>query len=80
MSLPGLPSKVIDKLAASPTQLPFMTEAERAVAAQPGMFGRIVFAQALAFDEAYQILMDQHSMRIVVYMYLLHVLCHPITH
>ena len=78
MSLPGLPSKVIDKLASA--QLPFMTEAERAVAAQPGMFGRIVFAQALAFDEAYQILMDQHSMRIVVYMYLLHVLCHPITH
>ena len=61
MSLPGLPSKVIDKLASSPSGLPFMTEAERAVAAQPGMFGRITFAQALAFDEAYQILMDPHS-------------------
>ena len=80
MSLPGLPSNVIDKLASSPTGLPGMTEAERAVAAQPGMFGRIVFAQALAFDEAYQILMDQSSLHIVGYMRRLHVLCHPITY
>ena len=70
MSLPGLPSKVIDKLAASPSGLPGMTEAERSVAAQPGMFERITFAQALAFDEAYQILMDPHN--IIIFFYVLH--------
>ena len=78
MSLPGLPSKVIDKLATS--GLPGLTEAERAVAAQPGMFGRITFAQALAFDEAYQILMDPSILHIVGCMHRPHVLCHPITH
>ena len=53
MSLPGLPGKVIDKA------LSDITEAERAVAAQPGMFGRINFGQGNCFDEAYQILMDR---------------------
>ena len=53
MSLPGLPAKVIDKVFSDPT------EAERAVAAQPGMFGRINFGQGNCFDEAYQILMDR---------------------
>ena len=53
MSLPGLPAKVIDKV------LPDITDAERAVAAQPGMFGRINFGQGNCFDEAYQILMDR---------------------
>ena len=54
MSLPGLPAKVIDKVLPGDT-----TEAERAVAAQPGMFGRINFGQGNCFDEAYQILMDR---------------------
>ena len=56
MSLPGLPPKVIDR--ALP---PDTTDAERAVAAQPGMFGRINFGQGNCFDEAYQILMDHQS-------------------
>ena len=51
MSLPGLPGKVIDKA------LSDITDAERAVAAQPGMFGRINYGQGQVFDEAYQILM-----------------------
>ena len=54
MSLPGLPAKVIDRL-------PDITDAERAVAAQPGMFGRINFGQGNCFDEAYQILMDRSA-------------------
>ena len=42
--------------------LPDLTDAERAVAAQPGMFGRINFGQGNCFDEAYQILMDPLGM------------------
>ena len=53
MTLPALPSSVIrDSLWND------ITDAERAVAAQPGMYGRIWFGQGLAFDEAYQILQD----------------------
>ena len=52
MSLPGLPAKFIDRV------LPDLSEAERAIAAQPGMFGRVNFSQGNAFDEAYQILQD----------------------
>ena len=53
MNLPPLSAKVIAETLAGD-----ITEAERAVAAQPGMFGRIWFGQALAFDEAYQILQE----------------------
>ena len=53
MTLPGLPASVVQKLL--PADL---TEAERAVAMQPGMYGRIWYGQGLAFDEAYQILQD----------------------
>ena len=53
MNLPGRPPKVIAEALSAD-----LTEAERAVAAQPGMFGRIWFGQALAFDEAYQILQE----------------------
>ena len=35
-----------------------MTEAERAIATSPGMYGRIWYGQGLAFDEAYMILQD----------------------
>ena len=53
MTLPALPSAVIrDSLWND------ITDAERAVAAQPGMYGRIWFGQGLAFDEAYQLLQD----------------------
>ena len=52
MSLPGLPGKFIDRV------LPDLSEAERAIAAQPGMFGRVNFSQGNAFDEAYQVLQD----------------------
>ena len=53
MNLPGLTARAIaDALDDD------ITEAERAVAAQPGMYGRIWFGQALAFDEAYQILQE----------------------
>ena len=52
-SLPGLSSKSIaEHLMAD------LTDAERAVAAQPGMYGRIWYGQGLAFDEAYMILQD----------------------
>ena len=52
MSLPGLTETAISQL------MDDITEAERAVAAQPGMYGRIWYGQGLAFDEAYQILQD----------------------
>ena len=53
MGLPPLPEKIIaESLAAN------ITEAERAVAAAPGMYGRIWYGQGLAFDEAYQILQE----------------------
>ena len=52
MGLPGLPDKVIDK------SLPTATKQEAALAAQPGMYGRIWLGQSLAFDEAYQILQE----------------------
>ena len=59
MGLAGLQSKVIDE-----SLMTDITEPERAVAAQPGMYGRIWYGQALAFDEAYQILQD-----VTVHMY-----------
>ena len=66
MGLPPLSQRAIS--ASLPNDL---TDMERAVAASPGMFGRIWCGQGLAFDEAYQILMDSvHTHR-----YLLHV--HP---
>ena len=53
MGLPPLPDKIIaESLAAN------ITEAERRVAAAPGMYGRIWYGQGLAFDEAYQILQE----------------------
>ena len=53
MGLPGLPSKVIaEKLPAD------LTSHEEAIAAGPGMYGRMWLGQSLAFDEAYQILQD----------------------
>ena len=53
MTLPALPSNVIrDSLWND------ITDAERAVASQPGMYGRVWYGQGLAFDEAYQILQD----------------------
>lgn len=65
MNLPPLSAKAISETLADE-----LTEAERAVAAQPGMYGRIWFGQALAFDEAYQILQEinvhVHTRRIVV--------------
>ena len=39
-------------------QLPDLTEAERAIAAAPGMAGRIWYGQGMVYDESYQILMD----------------------
>ena len=36
-----------------------ITEAERAIANAPGMYGRIWYGQGLAFDEAYMILQDR---------------------
>ena len=52
MGLPPLSQKAIS------ANLPGdLTDMERAVAASPGMFGRIWYGQGLAFDEAYQILM-----------------------
>ena len=38
-----------------------ITEAERAVATAPGMYGRIWYGQGLAFDEAYMILQDRNT-------------------
>ena len=55
MGLPGLPAKVISAALADN-----ITEAERAIAAAPGMYGRIWYGQGLAFDEAYQILQEPH--------------------
>ena len=53
-ALPGLSSRAISE------HLPAdLTEAERAVAEQPGMYGRIWYGQGLCFDEAYQILQDR---------------------
>ena len=53
MGLPGLPNKVIaEKLPGD------ITELEEAIAAGPGMYGRMWLGQSLAFDEAYQILQD----------------------
>ena len=53
-ALPGLSSRAISKY--TPADL---TEAEQAVAEQPGMYGRIWYGQGLCFDEAYQILQDR---------------------
>ena len=53
MGLPPLPDKVIAESLATN-----ITDAERAVAAAPGMYGRIWYGQGLAFDEAYQILQE----------------------
>ena len=55
MGLPGLPEKVISAALADN-----ITDAERAIAAAPGMYGRIWYGQGLAFDEAYQILQEPH--------------------
>ena len=53
MGLPGLPDKVIaEKLPGN------VTKEEEAIAAGPGMYGRMWLGQSLAFDEAYQILQD----------------------
>ena len=35
-----------------------ITDAERAIASAPGMYGRIWYGQGLAFDEAYMILQE----------------------
>ena len=67
MGLPGLPTKVIAE-----SLMADITEAERAVAAQPGMYGRIWYGQALAFDEAYQILQD-----ITAHVYICHIAVRP---
>ena len=53
MTLPALPDKII--AATLPADL---NDKERYIAGQPALFGRIWFGQALAFDEAYQILQD----------------------
>ena len=55
MGLPGLPERIIAASLADN-----ITEAERAIAAAPGMYGRIWYGQGLAFDEAYQILQELH--------------------
>ena len=53
MGLPGLPDSVIaQKLPGN------VTNEEEAIAAGPGMYGRMWLGQSLAFDEAYQILQD----------------------
>ena len=53
-ALPGLSTRAIGE------HLPAdLTDAERAVAEQPGMYGRIWYGQGLCFDEAYQILQDR---------------------
>ena len=60
MSLPALPDAFIA------ANLPGdINDRERYIISQPGMFGRLWFGQALAFDEAYQIL--QESYRVNVY-------------
>ena len=50
MSVPQVVDQLMDNI----------TDAERAVAAAPGLYGRIWYGQGLAFDEAYMILQD-HS-------------------
>ena len=57
MSLPALPDAWI--AANLPSDL---NEREKYILGQPGMFGRLWFGQALAFDEAYQILQEQYRM------------------
>ena len=57
MSLPALPDAWI--AANLPSDL---NEREKYILAQPGMFGRLWFGQALAFDEAYQILQEHYRM------------------
>ena len=53
MGLPGLPRNVITQ------KLPGdITEQEEAIAAGPGMYGRMWLGQSLAFDDAYQIRQD----------------------
>ena len=53
-ALPGLSTRAIGE------HLPAeLTDAERAVAEQPGVYGRIWYGQGLCFDEAYQILQDR---------------------
>ena len=53
MGLPPMSQKAIAE------QLPTdLTDSERAVASQAGMYGRIWYGQGLAFDEPYQILQD----------------------
>ena len=53
MALPGLSDRAISQML-----LADINEMERAVAAAPGMHGRIWYDQGLAFDEAYQILQE----------------------
>ena len=36
-------------------------DAQRYIASQPGMYGRVWYGQGLAFDEAYQILQDDDT-------------------
>ena len=55
MSLPALPESFI--AANLPGDL---NERERYILSQPGMFGGLWFGQALAFDEAYQILQEHY--------------------
>ena len=53
MGLPVLPEKMnAEKLLGN------VTNEEGAIAAGPGMYGRMWLGQSLAFDEAYQILKD----------------------
>ena len=60
MGLPGLTEQTIrEQLMAD------INEMERAVAAAPGMYGRIWYGQGLAFDEAYQILQDHICLSLV---------------
>ena len=60
MGLPGLSEQTIrEQLMAD------INEMERAVAAAPGMYGRIRYGQGLAFDEAYQILQDPNCLSLV---------------
>ena len=57
MSLPALPEAWIA------AKLPGgLKGREKYILGQPGMFGRLWFGQALAFDEAYQIIQEQSRM------------------
>ena len=60
MGLPGLSARAI----ASQLETD-ITDVERAIASQPGMYGRTCYGHGLAFDEAYQIL--QHIVCISVH-------------